>query len=410
MNMEPMPMIEWEKALDIQGGTQPPRSEFINHPQNGYIRLIQIRDFDSDKHKVYVPFTNKLKTCQKEDIFIARYGASTGRILTGLQGAYNVALAKIIKKDKKIDNKFLYYFLQSYIFQNYLKRVSSRSAQSGFNKNDLASVAVPKPSFLEQQKIASILSSVDEAIEKTQAIVKQTRKVRKGIIRELLNEGIDNTKFKDTPVGNIPISWSYKKLSEVTEIINGGTPSRSNNEYWENGNIPWATPTDITKQKSKYIKKTNSYINNQGLDNSSATLLPIGAVLMTSRATIGERSINTVPMATNQGFKSFICKNDELLNEFLYYLIEILKDRFKSLSSGSTFLEISKSEMESFLIQVPPIEEQKEICKRISSLDTKIQIEQQQIQKLSKIKNGLMQQLLTGKVRVPLNENEEVPQ
>ncbi|RDV23417.1 restriction endonuclease subunit S, partial [Parageobacillus toebii] len=175
-----------------------------------------------------------------------------------------------------------------------------------------------------------------------------------------------------------------------------------------NGTIPWATPTDITSNDNKYISTTQSMITESALRNSSANLLPVGSVLMTSRATIGPRCINTVPMATNQGVKSFICDPDVLHNEYLYYLIDKIKDQFIALASGSTFLEISKSALENFKIPVPPIEEQIEIAKILSSVDEKMSVEKVKKESLQIIKKGLMQSLLTGKVRVKVDEDEVV--
>jgi len=208
--------------------------------------------------------------------------------------------------------------------------------------------------------------------------------------------------YKKTEFGEIPVEWEIKKIGDVTNIINGGTPNTKVSMYWENGTIHWATPTDITSS-GKYIRKTEKHITEKGLKNSSANLLPIGSILMTSRATIGERCINTVPMATNQGFKSFICREQVILNEFLYYLIEIIKPIFIRLAGGSTFLEISKKQVEEQKIQVPPIEEQKKTSFILSVIDIKLEDYQTKKQKLQTLKRGLMQKLLTGKIRVKVS-------
>jgi len=165
--------------------------------------------------------------------------------------------------------------------------------------------------------------------------------------------------------------WKRKQISEVCLIISGGTPSTQQPEFW-NGSIPWATPTDITKN-GKFIDKTEKTISEKGLKNSSATLLPINSILMTSRATIGARCINLVPMTTNQGFKSFVCNKSEINYEFLYYLIEILHKDFIALASGSTFLEISKKSIDSFLVDLPPLPEQKKIAEILSTWDEAIE-------------------------------------
>ena len=131
------------KLMDIAGGTQPPASEFVETAKEGFIRLIQIRDYETDAHLTFLPFTSKLKITSKEDIMIARYGASVGRICWGLDGAYNVALVRVVCEPSY--REFLRTYLQSYVFQERLAAVSGRSAQAGFNKSDIASFKLVEP-------------------------------------------------------------------------------------------------------------------------------------------------------------------------------------------------------------------------------------------------------------------------
>lgn len=212
------------------------------------------------------------------------------------------------------------------------------------------------------------------------------------IEKDIVPEG-----YKKTPIGIIPQDWQVKKLGEVAEIVSGGTPSTKNLEYW-NGDIYWATPTDITKS-DKYIDSTQKTITEVGLKKSSANLLPINSILMTSRATIGELAINKKPMATNQGFKSFICK-DNMYFEYLYYLIFLLKKDLLKKSSGSTFLEISKNDTEEIKFPFPPLEEQEKIADILTLWDEYIENMDNLIEKKEELKKGLMQKLLTGEKRL----------
>ncbi|XWN52003.1 restriction endonuclease subunit S [Anoxybacillus flavithermus] len=306
------------------------------------------------------------------------------------------------------DSLFYKYYFDSNLWNEEVRLIAKEGGRShgllNVGVDEFFDILLPLPPLEEQYKIAAILSSVDEAIEKTEAIIEQTEKVKKGLMQQLLTKGIGHTKFKKTEIGEIPEAWEVKSISEVAKVVSGGTPSKQVSEYWENGTIPWATPTDITSNDNKYISTTQLMITESGLRNSSANLLPEGSVLMTSRATIGPRCINTVPMATNQGFKSFICDPDVLHNEYLYYLIDKIKDQFIALASGSTFLEISKSAVETFKIPVPPLEEQIEIAKMLSSLDEKLSVEKVKKESLQTIKKALMQVLLTGKVRVKVDD------
>ena len=150
--------------FDIAGGTQPPKSTFINEPREGYVKFLQIRDFSSDSTPTFIPISKNNKLCNEDDLVLGRYGASVGKILTGKSGAYNVACAKIIFIDKEeIDKDFLFYWLHSSYFQNFLTSIS-RSAQGGFNKNDLSRIKTYFPSIAVQRNLTSILKSIDTAL------------------------------------------------------------------------------------------------------------------------------------------------------------------------------------------------------------------------------------------------------
>lgn len=385
--------------------------------ENNGIRLIQtgnigIGHFIEKETKKYISEKTfhelNCKEVKPGDILICRLAAPIGRACiapdlgTKAITAVDVVILKV--NQNEYSREYINYYLN---FEKTLQRMesfASGSTRQRISRTNLGNVLIAIPPLAEQRKIAAILSSVDEAIEKTKAIIEQTEKVKKGLMQQLLTKGIGHTKFKKTEIGEIPEEWEVKSISEVAKVVSGGTPSKQISEYWENGTIPWATPTDITSNDNKYISTTQLMITESGLRNSSANLLPKGSVLMTSRATIGPRCINTVPMATNQGFKSFICDPDVLHNEYLYYLIDKIKDQFIALASGSTFLEISKSAVETFKIPVPPLEEQIEIAKMLSSLDEKLSVEKVKKESLQTIKKALMQVLLTGKVRVKVED------
>ena len=127
--------MSWKLAklgeiCDFQGGSQPPKSAFVYEKKNNYIRFIQIRDFKSKNNLTYIPPSKKNRYCNQDDILIGRYGASVGKILTGLSGAYNVALMKTIPKQDIIDKNYLHLYLSSDLFQKPLIKVSERSAQN----------------------------------------------------------------------------------------------------------------------------------------------------------------------------------------------------------------------------------------------------------------------------------------
>ncbi len=164
--------------------------------------------------------------------------------------------------------------------------------------------------------------------------------------------------------------WNKVKLGDVAEIESGGTPSSTKSEYWDGGNICWATLPDL---KNKYILDTQRKITPLGLKNSSAKLLPINSVIFSSRATIGEISIAKVETATNQGSKNFICDPKKLDYEFLYYLLKSKIEEIKQLASGATYKEINKTVFSGVEVDLPDLKQQKHIAAVLAVYDALIE-------------------------------------
>lgn len=180
------------------------------------------------------------------------------------------------------------------------------------------------------------------------------------------------------------------KLSDIGEVISGGTPKTKIEEYW-NGNIPWITPKDLSNHTSIYISKGERYISEEGLNNSSAKKMPKGTVLFTSRAPIGYIAIANNEVTTNQGFKSIIV-NEKNNNFFVYYLLKNNISLIENMANGSTFKEISGSVMKNIEFTIPSLEEQKAIAHILLSLDEKIENNNQINKKLEEMAQAIFKQ------------------
>lgn len=179
--------------------------------------------------------------------------------------------------------------------------------------------------------------------------------------------------WKETEIGLIPIDWEVKMIGEIGKVIGGGTPNTRESKYWD-GNISWITPKDLSGYNERYIYKGERSITKEGLENSSARLLPKGTVLFSSRAPIGYVAIAGKDLTTNQGFKSIICNDEMTCNMFVYYLMKYKKEEIEQIANGSTFKEVSGKVLNEFKIALPPLNEQKAIAKILSDLDEKIEI------------------------------------
>lgn len=321
---------------------------------------------------------------------------------------HNVALVRLKKEVSST--------LMSYVFKaDYIRSaVASRATQVGttFLKSSTIldfTVLLPK-SKEEQTAIANALSDTDALLSELENLIAKKQAIKTATMQQLLTGRTrlpqfahhpDGSKkgYKQSELGEIPEDWEIKLLSELANIRSGGTPSTTVAEYWD-GSVEWCTPTDITALNGrKYLTSTSRKISELGVAKSAVEILPPGTIVMTSRATIGECAIAKVPMTTNQGFKNFLC-GSEAYNEFMYYLLGSLKDRFIGLCSGSTFLEISSTQVRKFNVAVPAIEEQTAISTILSDMDEEIQALEQRLNKTRQIKQGMMQELLTGKTRL----------
>lgn len=196
--------------------------------------------------------------------------------------------------------------------------------------------------------------------------------------------------YKNTKIGVIPKDWKVVHLNKVATIVGGSTPSSFNKSYW-NGNINWFTPTEVGE--SKYVYKSIRKITQLGYENCSAKILPVGTIILTTRAVIGDLSILKVKACTNQGFQSFIT-NRLINNEYLYYRLAVLKNILLLNASGSTFLEISLNKLRNIKIPLPPLSEQNAIATALSDADALISATEKLIAKKKAIKQGAMQELL----------------
>lgn len=325
------------------------------------------------------------KIVEKGDLLIALYGANSGdSAISQINGAINQAILCI--RPHNLLTSFLCPFLE--LNKNMYIAKYLQGGQGNLSGDIIKNYIIPIPPLPEQQKIAEVLSTWNKAIEKQSQLIEKFELRKKGLMQQLL------TGKKRLPMFNY--EWKITALGNCAGIIGGGTPNTANENYW-NGNIAWFTPSEIGK--SKYVYKSLKYITKEGLNNSSANLLPVGTILFTSRATIGQKAILKTEAATNQGFQSLII-SDVNSTEFFFYLLDILITKIKKKASGSTFPEISAKSLGRIKILIPQLKEQKAIAKILSFCDEEINLATQRLESLKQQKKGLMQVLLTGKKRI----------
>ena len=281
------------------------------------------------------------------------------------------------------DSKFLFYKLYSE-YQNgtVLKFQQQTTGIINFQLAEYLGYKSAFPPLPEQQKIATILTSVDTVIEKTRAQIDKLKDLKTGMMQELLTKGIGHTEFKDSPVGRIPASWEVKTLGDVFALSSGSTPSRSIPEYYCSSlnAHSWVKTLDLS---DGLVFKTDEKITDQAIQNSSCKVYPIGTALVAMYGgwnQIGRSGLLAIPAATNQAICALLSKGI-VEGSYANYWLASERYRWKSIAASSRKdPNITKQDVSDFLITVPPLDEQKKIVIR---LDNATELVDKKIKQLS---------------------------
>ncbi|MCL4822125.1 MAG: restriction endonuclease subunit S [Vicinamibacteria bacterium] len=275
---------------------------------------------------------------------------------------------------------------QAGVLANYVTQTSI----AHLPRDKFLQVPIPRPPEAEQRAIASALADVDALLVELERLVAKKRHIHRGAMQDLLTGRTRLRGFSEP--------WTTSPLGALVEIISGGTPRTNEASYW-GGGIKWCTPSDITRFPGKYLTHTERTLSREGLNNSGARLLPVGTLLLCSRATIGEVKIAGTEICTNQGFKSLVCRAG-INSEFLYYKLLTMKREMVDRALGSTFLEISTRNVSALEIATPPRAEQEAIAAVLSDMDAELDAVEARLRKTRDLKQAMMQELLTGRTRL----------
>ncbi|UPT78170.1 restriction endonuclease subunit S [Sulfurovum sp. XGS-02] len=295
----------------------------------------------------------------------------------------------LLQTKPNINRKFLSEYGNFSIWRKYCKNVAASGAQANISTKDIKNGLIPVPPLKEQQKIADILSTVDQKINLINTKIKEAEILKKGLMQKLLSEGIGHIKFKESEIGQVPIEWEVLALSEFAKINMGQSPvSKFVNEEGEG--IPFAQGNSEFTQK--YFTHTSKYCI------QPKKVAQQGDILFSVRAPVGDINIAAFDICIGRGLASLRAKNNE--QEYLYQLLMKLAQRLNQSAQGSTFTAINKSDLEKLKIAVPPLEEQKRIADILFTADKKIETLRTKKELFGALKKGLVQKLITGEVRV----------
>lgn len=274
-------------------------------------------------------------------------------------------------------------------FSRYAESVSVRSGMPKINRVELAEFDLLRPPTVEQTAIASALSDVDALIAGLEKLIAKKRDLKQAAMQQLLTG--------QTRLPGFSGEWMVKRLGDLAEMGSGGTPPSANTAYY-GGDIPWVAIADMTGG-GKYIAATERNLTALGLANSAAQMFPAGTVLYAMYASLGECSISTVPVTTSQAILGIRPKAN-LNPEFLYYLLTSWKPMVKGLGQQGTQANLNKGIVADFKISLPAFEEQESIAAVLVEMDNELAALEARLAKTRELKQGMMQELLTGRTRL----------
>lgn len=329
--------------------------------------MLQIRDFTQpDKDNIaYVSTENNLKTCKSDDILIGRYGASVGKILTGLEGAYNVAIVKSSPDPEKLSKKYLYYILKSDQFQNFVQNVGSRAAQAGFNMGDLEEFEIPLPSLSEQKAIVAKLDRAQRLIDIDKEMLAKYDELIQSVFLEMFGDPVTN-----------PKGWEVKKLGDLTtKVGSGSTPRGGSKVYQDHGNI-------FIRSQNVLMNKLDledvAYISDEIHEGMKNTWVQENDVLLNiTGASIGRVCVYNKSEAANVNQHVCILRpiQDEIKPYYLSHLISSknYQDKILGQQTGGTRQAFNMTQIKNFDIPLPPLDLQIQFNEMLTKLKNEIQ-------------------------------------
>jgi type I restriction enzyme S subunit len=371
------PTVELGAIADVVMGQSPAGAE-CNRLGQGWPLLNGPTEFGARYPTATQWTTNPSKWAEPEDVLFCVRGSTTGRMNVADQRyVIGRGLAAIRSTQPRL-TPFVHYAVQ-WRLQALLSRTTG-STFPNLNRDSIRGLSVPNPPLDEQRRIAEVLGALDDLIDTNERNIAALG-------------GLAHERFRQ-----VRPSGEQRIFADVVDVFGGGTPSTAVQTFW-NGDVPWATPTDLTALTSPYLFGTAKQITKEGLSACSSRLNPVGSILMTSRATIGRIAVAEVPVSTNQGF-IVLHPRDELDKFFLFHELRGRIDEFISRANGSTFLEISRGTFKNLLIEWPSVQARKELHQLIAPLhEAAIELERENAT-LRRTRDELLPLLMSGAVRV----------
>ncbi len=341
-----------------------------------------------------VEIDDKQHQVQKGDVFFTTSSETPEEVgmssvwVFDLPNVYLNSFSFGYRPTTQFDLNYLAFMLRSPQARKSIMLLAQGISRYNISKTKMMDIKVPVPSIEEQEVVGRFFSNIDNLIAANQRKLDFLKEQKKGYLQKMFPK--NGAKVPELRFAGFADDWEERKLGELSNIVGGGTPSTSNPEYWD-GDIDWYAPAEIGEQS--YVSKSKKTITELGLKKSSARILPVGTVLFTSRAGIGNTAILAKEATTNQGFQSIVPDQNKLDSYFIFSRTNELKRYGEVTGAGSTFVEVSGKQMSKMSIMVPELSEQQKIGSFFKQLDDTIALHQRKLDLLKEQKKGFLQKM-----------------
>ena len=389
--------VKLGEVANVKGGKRIPKGIGLINIPNGH-PYIRVRDLNN---KRVLELDNSYEYVDNEtQKVISKYTVKTGDVVLSIVGTIGLVAivgrtldgANLTENCVKlssfhgVNRDFLYYYLRSDCGQQEIRCGTVGAVQAKLPIKNIQNIAINLPDYTTQERIASLLLSIDRKIELNQKI----------------NDNLEQqavTYFQELYINNANPMWQIGTISDLGTVVGGSTPSKTKPEYYTNNGIAWITPKDLSINKSKFISHGENDITELGLKNSSATVMPKGTVLFSSRAPIGYIAIVSNEVTTNQGFKSVV-PYLEIGTAFVYFFLKHSLPVIESAASGSTFKEISGSAMKNIPAIIPDRSTLDQFNSFCAPIFAQQKILEDQNYSLAMLRDSLLPKLMSGAIDI----------
>lgn len=415
-----MSFSEWKKVklgdiYNIYSGLSKSRSDFgFGYPFLTFKQVFNNYFLPSHLDDLVNSTEKERERCsiKRGDIFLTRTSETQnelGMSSVALKDYKNATFNGFTKRlrlkdgiDEEIYPEYIGYYLRSPKIRSYMSSLSVMTTRASLNSSMISNIEIELPTYNVQVEIGKILKVIDDKIELNNRMNKTLEEMSQAIFKSWFVdfEPFQDGEFEDSELGRIPKGWKIKSIGEITKIIRGASP-RPIQDFLSTEGMPWLKISDATSSNSKYITKTNEFIKIEGVAKSRR-VLP-GTLILSNSATPGIPRVMLIEACVHDGWLIFD-DYTELPKEYIYYLLLNEREKILSLSNGSVFRNLKTDILKTYKIVVPPKDVVDKIIPTFIGINKIIKCKVKEIENITNIRDTLLPKLMTGEIRVPIEE------